>query len=46
MTQSLDQAASDSASQLVVTPAPEPGSALLLAFGGAAILGWRRRRLA
>jgi autotransporter-associated beta strand protein len=27
-----------------LTPTPEPGSALLLAFGGAAILGWRRRR--
>jgi len=44
MTQSLDQATSDSASQLVVTPAPEPGSALLLAFGGSALLGWRRRQ--
>ena len=25
-------------------PTPEPGSALLLAFGGAGLLGWRRRR--
>ncbi|HEY3901505.1 MAG TPA: autotransporter-associated beta strand repeat-containing protein [Chthoniobacter sp.] len=25
-------------------PTPEPGSALLLAFGGATLLGWRRRR--
>ena len=29
---------------LSVTPTPEPGSAMLLAFGGAALLGWRRRR--
>jgi len=29
---------------LSVTPTPEPGSALLLAFGGAGLLGWRRRQ--
>jgi autotransporter-associated beta strand protein len=27
-----------------LTPTPEPGSTFLLAFGGAALLGWRRRR--
>jgi autotransporter-associated beta strand protein len=27
-----------------LTPTPEPGSALLLAFGTGALLGWRRRR--
>jgi autotransporter-associated beta strand protein len=27
-----------------IVPTPEPGSATLLAFGGAALLGWRRRR--
>jgi autotransporter-associated beta strand protein len=29
---------------LSASPAPEPGSAALLAFGGATLLGWRRRR--
>jgi autotransporter-associated beta strand protein len=29
---------------LELTPTPEPGSTLLLAFGGAALVGWRRRR--
>jgi hypothetical protein len=27
-----------------LTPTPEPGSTLLLAFGSAALVGWRRRR--
>jgi autotransporter-associated beta strand protein len=27
-----------------IVATPEPGSAVLLAFGGAALLGWRRRR--
>jgi autotransporter-associated beta strand protein len=31
-------------SSLSVTPTPEPSSALLLAFGGCALLSWRRRR--
>jgi hypothetical protein len=31
-------------SDLTITPTPEPGSTLLLAFGGAALLAWRRRR--
>jgi autotransporter-associated beta strand protein len=34
----------DGGSSLSVTPTPEPGSAMLLAFGGAGLLGWRRRR--
>ena len=34
-----------SSSDLTVTPTPEPTSAALLAFGGAALLGWRRRRV-
>jgi len=29
---------------IVVTPTPEPGSAMLLSLGGIALLGWRRRR--
>ena len=33
-----------SPSDLSLTPTPEPTSAALLAFGGAALLGWRRRR--
>ena len=33
-----------SSSDLGLTPTPEPTSAALLAFGGAALLGWRRRR--
>jgi len=31
---------------IVVTPTPEPGSAMLLSLGGIALLGWRRRRSA
>ena len=38
-----DSISADSSS-LTVTPTPEPGSVLLLAFGGATLLGWRRRR--
>ncbi|HSI13177.1 MAG TPA: PEP-CTERM sorting domain-containing protein, partial [Chthoniobacter sp.] len=31
---------------LTLTPTPEPGSGLLLAFGTSMIIGWRRRRRA
>src|SRR5262249_43065950 len=41
-TPNLTAAFSDSPS--VLTPTPEPGSGLLLAFGGSVLLGWRRRR--
>jgi hypothetical protein len=34
----------DAGSSLSITPTPEPGSAMLLIFGGAALLGWRRRQ--
>jgi hypothetical protein len=34
----------NSGGSLSVTPAPEPGSALLLALSAGAVLGWRRRR--
>ena len=40
----FDSSSDTSSSSLDVTPTPEPGSALLLAFGGAGLLGWRRRR--
>jgi autotransporter-associated beta strand protein len=39
---SADSATPSSSS---LTPTPEPGSALLLAFGGVTLLGWRRRRV-
>jgi autotransporter-associated beta strand protein len=32
------------AAGLAVSPAPEPGSAALLALGGSALFGWKRRR--
>jgi fibronectin-binding autotransporter adhesin len=35
---------SPSADSLSVSPTPEPNSAALLALGGTALLGWRRRR--
>jgi autotransporter-associated beta strand protein len=41
-TPNLTSGFSDSPS--VLTPTPEPGSGLLLAFGGSVLLGWRRRR--
>lgn len=31
---------------ITLVPTPEPGSTLLLAFGGSMVLGWRRRRKA
>jgi hypothetical protein len=42
---SLSSPASDSFSTPAnLAPTPEPGSAVLLAFGGCALLGWRRKR--
>ncbi|MEZ0255741.1 MAG: beta strand repeat-containing protein [Chthoniobacter sp.] len=43
-TTKADSGFNDSATSITMTPTPEPGSALLLAFGGTALLGYRRQR--
>jgi autotransporter-associated beta strand protein len=43
---SRSTAAPGESEPIVPPPVPEPGSGLLLAMGGSALLGWRRRRVA
>lgn len=40
----LSTLGTDDSATLAITPAPEPASATLLAFGASVLLGWRRRR--
>jgi hypothetical protein len=43
-TTTADSKFDGSAASITMTPTPEPGSALLLAFGGTSLLGYRRQR--